>query len=78
MAEVMLFGIPVWAELAAVGLGALQGALFAGAATDRRIDVLGAVLVGAGLAPGCAAARRLPVRSCCGSGCRPAGRTRGS
>jgi uncharacterized membrane protein YeiH len=35
------FGIPLWAELAAVGRGALQGALFAGAFTDRRIDVLG-------------------------------------
>ena len=46
------FGIPLWAELAAVGLGALQGALFAGAITDRRIDVLGVVLIGVGLALG--------------------------
>jgi len=46
------FGIPLWAELAAVGLGALQGALFAGGFTDRRIDVLGAVLVGIGVALG--------------------------
>ncbi|HSJ60236.1 MAG TPA: TRIC cation channel family protein [Jiangellaceae bacterium] len=46
------FGIPLWAELAAVGLGALQGALFAGAFTDRRIDVLGVVLIGVGLALG--------------------------
>ena len=46
------FGIPLWAELTAVGLGALQGALFAGAFTDRRIDVLGVVLIGVGLALG--------------------------
>ncbi|GGM13661.1 trimeric intracellular cation channel family protein [Promicromonospora citrea] len=46
------FGIPLWAELVAVGLGALQGALFAGALTDRRIDVLGTVLVGTGVALG--------------------------
>ena len=46
------FEIPLWAELAAVGLGALQGALFAGAFTDRRIDVLGVVLIGIGVALG--------------------------
>ena len=48
----MPFGIPLWAELAAVGLGALQGALFAGALADRRIDVLGVVLIGIGVALG--------------------------
>jgi len=52
MVELMPFGIPLWAELATVGLGALQGALFAGTFTDRRIDVLGAVLVGVALALG--------------------------
>jgi uncharacterized membrane protein YeiH len=52
MTEIMPFGIPLWAELAAVGLGALQGALFAGAFTDRRIDVLGVVLIGIGVALG--------------------------
>jgi Predicted membrane protein len=46
------FGIPLWAELAAVGLGALQGALFAGSLRDRRIDVLGAILIGIGVALG--------------------------
>lgn len=46
------FGIPLWAELAAVGLGALQGALFACAFADRRIDVLGVGLIGVGLALG--------------------------
>lgn len=52
MTESLPFTIPLAAELAAVALGALQGALFAGAITDRRIDVLGAVLVGVGLALG--------------------------
>ncbi|WP_136709264.1 TRIC cation channel family protein [Agromyces sp. H66] len=52
MTEIMPFVIPLWAELAAVGLGALQGALFAGAFTDRRIDVLGVVLIGIGVALG--------------------------
>lgn len=52
MTEIMPFGIPLWGELTAVALGALQGALYAGAVNDRRIDVLGAVLVGVGLALG--------------------------
>ncbi|WP_435745164.1 trimeric intracellular cation channel family protein [Nocardioides sp. SYSU DS0663] len=48
----MPLAIPLAVELAAVALGALQGALFAGAFTDRHIDVLGAVMVGVGLALG--------------------------
>jgi uncharacterized membrane protein YeiH len=52
MNPIVPFGIPLWAELAAVGLGALQGALFAGAFNDRRIDVLGVVLIAIGLALG--------------------------
>lgn len=52
MDTIIPFGIPLWAELAAVALGALQGALFAGAFTDRRIDVLGTVLLGIGVALG--------------------------
>ncbi|WP_307843266.1 TRIC cation channel family protein [Arthrobacter sp. MSA 4-2] len=46
------FEIPLWIELAAVALGALQGALFAGPFADRRIDVLGGVLIGVGVALG--------------------------
>lgn len=46
------FAIPLWAELAAAGLGGLQGALFAGGVTDRRIDVLGVMLIGIGVALG--------------------------
>ena len=52
MDSIMPFGIPLWAELTAVSLGALQGALFAARFTDRRIDVLGVVLVGIGVALG--------------------------
>lgn len=52
MPPIMPFGIPLWAEFAAVGLGALQGALFAGSFADRRIDVLGVVLIGIGVALG--------------------------
>jgi uncharacterized membrane protein YeiH len=46
------FQIPLWAELTAVGLGALQGALFASGLRDRRIDLLGVVLIGIGVALG--------------------------
>ena len=46
------FIIPLWMELVAVGLGGLQGAMFAGAFADRRIDVLGVALVGVGVALG--------------------------
>ncbi len=46
------FQIPLWTELAAVGLGALQGAMFAGGLRDRRIDLLGVVLIGIGVALG--------------------------
>ncbi|GGO73677.1 trimeric intracellular cation channel family protein [Nocardioides deserti] len=52
MTQSLPFTIPLAAELAAVALGAVQGALFAGAFTERRIDALGAVLVGVGLALG--------------------------
>lgn len=57
MQPTLLFVIPLWAELVAVGLGGLQGALFAGAFTDRRIDVLGVVLIGPGVALGGSVAR---------------------
>ena len=40
------FSIPLWADLAAVSIGALQGAMFAAKFHDRRIDLLGIVLVG--------------------------------
>ena len=52
MEPTLPFIIPLWAELLAVGLGGLQGALFAGAFTDRRIDVLGVVIIGIGVALG--------------------------
>lgn len=46
------FEIPLWVELAAVALGALQGALFAGSFADRGLDVLGGILIGVGVALG--------------------------
>ncbi len=41
-----LFVIPLWADLLAVGIGALQGALFAAQFRDRRLDLLGVALIG--------------------------------
>jgi uncharacterized membrane protein YeiH len=40
------FSIPLWADLAAVGIGSLQGALFAAGFRDRRIDLLGVAIIG--------------------------------
>ena len=42
----MLFTIPLWADLLAVGIGALQGALFAAGFHDRRLDWLGVAIIG--------------------------------
>ncbi|MCU1443079.1 MAG: putative rane protein YeiH [Cryobacterium sp.] len=41
-----LFTIPLWIDLTAVGIGAIQGAMFAGRFTDRRFDLLGVALIG--------------------------------
>lgn len=42
-----LFVIPLWADLIAVGLGGIQGALFAsGFRGDRRLDLLGVAIIG--------------------------------
>jgi len=41
-----LFVIPLWADLLAVGIGAMQGALFAAQFRDRRLDLLGVAIVG--------------------------------
>ncbi len=38
--------IPLWAGLLAVGLGALQGALFAAQFRNRRLDLLGVAIIG--------------------------------
>lgn len=41
------FAIPLWADLAAVALGGIQGALFAsGFRGHRRLDLLGVVVIG--------------------------------
>lgn len=42
----MQFQLPLWIELVAAGLGGLQGALFASTQRDRRIDVLGVIVIG--------------------------------
>ncbi|MDY0909657.1 trimeric intracellular cation channel family protein [Microbacterium sp. CFBP9034] len=42
-----LFVIPLWADLIAVGLGGVQGALFAsGFRGERRLDLLGVAIIG--------------------------------
>ena len=40
------FLIPLWADLLAVGIGSLQGAMFASEFKDRRMDLLGVAIVG--------------------------------
>lgn len=46
------FQLPLWIELIAAGLGGLQGALFAATQRDRRIDLLGVVVIGLTVALG--------------------------
>jgi uncharacterized membrane protein YeiH len=41
-----VFQVSLWIELLAAGLGGLQGALFAAGQRDRRIDVLGVIVIG--------------------------------
>lgn len=40
------FTIPLWIDLVAVGVGSLQGALFAAGFRDRRLDLLGVAIIG--------------------------------
>lgn len=40
------FVIPFWADLLAVGIGSLQGAMFAAQFRDRRLDLLGVAIIG--------------------------------
>jgi uncharacterized membrane protein YeiH len=40
------FSIPLWGDLLAVGVGSLQGALFASGFRDRRLDLLGIAIIG--------------------------------
>lgn len=42
----MRFIIPLWADLLAVGIGSLQGALFSAQFRDRRLDWLGVAIIG--------------------------------
>ncbi len=38
--------IPLWADLLAVSIGSLQGAMFAAGFRDRRLDLLGVAIIG--------------------------------
>ena len=40
------FFIPAWADILAIGIGSLQGALFAAQFRDRRLDLLGVAIIG--------------------------------
>lgn len=40
------FTVPLWADLLAIGIGSLQGALFAAQFRDRRLDLLGVAIIG--------------------------------
>jgi uncharacterized membrane protein YeiH len=40
------FVIPLWADLLAIGIGGVQGAMFAGQFRDRRLDLLGIAIIG--------------------------------
>ncbi|NYJ30561.1 trimeric intracellular cation channel family protein [Galbitalea soli] len=40
------FAIPLWADLAAIGIGGTQGAMFAAQFRDRRLDLLGVAIIG--------------------------------
>ena len=40
------FFIPLWADLLAIGIGAMQGAMFAAQFRDRRLDLLGVAIIG--------------------------------
>lgn len=38
--------IPLWGDLIAIGVGSLQGAMFASGFRDRRLDLLGVAIIG--------------------------------
>lgn len=44
--DAAVFVIPIWADLLAIGVGSLQGALFAAQFRDRRLDLLGVAIIG--------------------------------
>jgi len=46
------FQLTLWIELVAAGLGGIQGALFAASQRDRRIDMLGVIVIGLTVALG--------------------------
>jgi len=50
--QIEQFQVPLWIELIAAALCGLQGALFAAGQRDRRIDVLGVIVIGLAVALG--------------------------
>jgi uncharacterized membrane protein YeiH len=40
------FFVPLWADLLAIGIGGVQGAMFASQFRDRRLDLLGIAIIG--------------------------------
>ncbi|MCU1576501.1 MAG: hypothetical protein JWP70_1205 [Leifsonia sp.] len=41
-----VFAIPLWADLLAVGIGSVQGAMYASQFRNRRLDLLGIAIIG--------------------------------
>ena len=46
MTDGVLFTIPLWADLLAVGIGSVGGATFAAQFRDRKLDLLGVAIIG--------------------------------
>ncbi len=46
MSSTTVLAIPLWGDLLAVGIGSLQGAMFAAGFRDRRLDLLGVAIIG--------------------------------
>jgi uncharacterized membrane protein YeiH len=44
--EPVVFTIPLWADLLAVGIGSVMGAMYAAGFSDRRLDLLGVAIIG--------------------------------
>ncbi|GAA2063440.1 TRIC cation channel family protein [Leifsonia soli] len=44
--DIGALSIPLWGDLIAVGVGSLQGAMFASGFRDRRLDLLGVAIIG--------------------------------
>lgn len=56
-----LFVIPLWLDLTAVGIGAVQGAMFAARFRENRLDLLGVAIIGLVIGLGGGLARDLLI-----------------